>query len=86
MEQDTEVEPRSQVSLISPHQIGTGTHLNPEGGSLQAAPIRGRTNQNTGTTSNYCGQALGRIGDFICSVETTDGTGGMTIGHEGRTP
>ena len=86
MEQDTEVVPRSQGSPSFHHQRKTVTDLKPEGGSLQEAPTRGRTNPNTGTSGNYCGQASGGRGDFICSAKTTGGAGGRTIRHEVRTP
>ena len=85
MEQDTEVVPRGQGSPNSPHKKGTGTHINPEGGSLQAVPARGQGNTNTSTTGKYHGRTPGRREDCSGSADTTDGTVGRNICHEGRT-
>ena len=71
MEQDTEVVPRIQVSSNLPIQRVTGTHINPDGGSLQAAPTEGRTNTNTDTAEKYRGQISGRRRYFSVSEETT---------------
>ena len=86
MEQDTEVVTRIQGSPISPHQRGNGTHINPLGGSLQVAPTGGRTNPITGAAGKYHGQASRRRRYCSDSAKTLGGTGGRTIGHEGREP
>ena len=86
MEQGTEVVPIVQGSPDSPHQRGTGTYLNPEGGYLQAAPTIGRTNTSTGTTGKYHRWASGRRGYCKGSAETMGRPVGSNIGYEGRTP
>ena len=84
MEQNLEVLPRVQGGPNAPHQIGTETHLNTEGGSLQVAPDVGRGNPDTSTTGKYFRYTPGRRGYYSRSGETMDETGGSTVGHEGR--
>ena len=75
----------SQWTSKTHHQRGTVTHLHPEGGSLQAAPTRGRGNPNSSKTGKYCGQNPGRRGYFSSSVDTMEGTDWSNIGNDGRT-
>ena len=84
MDQDPKVAPRGQGPPNFPHKRGTEKHLNPEVGSLQAAPAGGRENPNTSTTGKYCGKTPGRRGYCSSSAENMDGAGGRTIGHKER--
>ena len=88
MEKTPEVVPRIQGTPKPPHHHhhrGTVTHLNPEGGSLQTAPTVGRGNPYTGKTGKYSVRTPGKRGNCSGGADTTDGTGGRTIGYDGRT-
>ena len=82
MNKYTEVVPRGQGSPNSPHQRGTVTQLNTEGGSLQAAPAGGQGNPNTITTGEYRGR--NREGEDI-TVEVQRLRMGQTGGPSGMT-
>ena len=85
MEKNLEVLPRVQGGPNTPHQRGTETHLNTEGGSIEAAPSRGRGNSHIGTTGKYRGQNPGSRGDFSGGAEIIYGVYRSTIGHDGGT-
>ena len=85
MDQDTEVVPTGQGSPSNPHQRGTGTRLNPKGGTLQAAPLGGRGNPDTITISKDHGQTPGRGLDCSDIADTMNGMGGSNSGDEDRT-
>ena len=85
MEQDPELVTTIQGSPNIPQHRGTGTHLNSEVGSLQVAPSGGRGNPNTSTTGKYHRQTHVKGGYCSFSADTMNGTGGRTIGDEGRT-
>ena len=85
MEQDPEVVPKIQGSPNTPHQIVTGTHLNPEGGSIQTATSGGQDNLDTSTTGKDFRRTPIKGGYFSGSFDTSNGTGKKTAGGEGIT-
>ena len=80
------VVPSDQGTPSPPHQLVTGSNLNPAGRPLQATSSGGRKNYNLSTTSKHQGQTpIGRVYSSGCK-ETTVGKGGKTIRDEGGTP
>ena len=66
-----------------PHQIENGTHINPEGVSLQATPSGGRGNPDTSTTSKYRGRYPKREEDRSGSTYDINVMVGRSTGYEG---
>ena len=85
MNQDAELALTCQVAPNNNHKRGTETYLNPEGGSLQEAPVRGRGNLNTSTTSKYNRRTHLSIGNCSGSADNMDGTSRRTIGRDSIT-
>ena len=73
---------RGQWTLNTPHQRGTGTHLNPEGGYLQAVPAGWREILILVQPVSITDEPPEGGGDCSGSAETTESMGGRTIGHD----
>ena len=84
MEQDTLLVPIGQGTPDIPRQVGTGAHLNLEGGPLQSAPPGGRGNPDTSSNGKDLGRTPGRGGDRRGSVVTMHGAVRSYIGDEVR--
>ena len=65
-------------------QGGDESHLNPEGGNLQAAPPRGLGSPDTSETSGDPRRTPRRGIDLSGSVGNTYSTGGRSIGDKRR--
>ena len=77
------VVPTGQGSPATPHHGGSGTHLNPEGGPLQAAPLVGRGDTNTSETRRNPIQNPVWGVYYSVSTGTVHGSRGRYIGDEG---
>ena len=73
-----------QETHNTPNQRGTGEHLYPAGGPLQAAPSGGRGDTDNSATGDDRGR--NPIRGRVCSgsAEATNREGGRSIRYEGR--
>ena len=85
MEKDPVVVPTGQGTPNTPHHGGAGTHLNSEGGPLQAAHPGGRGNPDTSVTGRDRGRTPSRGGNISGSAGTMHGAGGRKFWDEGGT-
>ena len=84
MDHNPVVETTGQGKIITPHQGRAVTHLNPEGGPLQAAHTKGHGNYDTSETSGDTRRTPRRGGYCSGSIGTAYGAGRRYIMDEGR--
>ena len=80
------VVPSDQGTPSPPHQLVTGSNLNPAGRPLQATSSGGRKHSNLITAGKHRGWTPRSRLDSDGGKKTTVSQGGRTIGDEGGTP